>query len=190
MFLALNALQPGRHGAPVSAADAPVSAAGLSARGEMRRPERSEGASIALQSPVGLARGASNDRVRTNTGTSLAQRPNGRGAAGRFFFLCRFGTRLTAPALVFSLGFSLTFSLALSRFSFPALSSVVLTKEDFFLDANAEPHSLFILCCLRFQLSKSQQFTRFYLLNRKQPLHRASPMQPLASGWRGCVAPT
>ena len=46
------------------------------------RAERSEGTPIALQSPVGLARGASNDQVWTNTGTSLAQRPNGRGAAG------------------------------------------------------------------------------------------------------------
>ena len=38
-----------------------------------RRAERSEGTPIALQSPVGLARGASNDQAGTNTGMILAR---------------------------------------------------------------------------------------------------------------------
>ena len=43
------------------------------------RAERSEGTPIALQSPVGLARGASNGQAGTNTGTFLARSPFGRG---------------------------------------------------------------------------------------------------------------
>ena len=44
------------------------------------RAEQSEGTPIALQSPVGLARGASNDQAGTNTGMILARSPIGRGA--------------------------------------------------------------------------------------------------------------
>ena len=53
------------------------------------RAERSEGTPIALQSPVGLARGASNDFHWTLGGLFSRNAPSGAGRGAEVFFLCR-----------------------------------------------------------------------------------------------------